>query len=83
MSAERMASTRRVADRRAVEGLQTSVLADRRRAIELLVGDRGAISVAQLAAIFGVSTVTIRSDLKALASTGAVRRFHGGALGDA
>lgn len=62
-------------------GGRSAVVAGRRRAIALLVRDQGAVTVEHLARVFAVSTVTIRSDLRALAATGAVRRFHGGALG--
>lgn len=60
---------------------RSATVAGRRKAIELLARDQGVVTVAHLACVFGVSAVTIRSDLTALVATGAVRRFHGGALG--
>lgn len=67
------------APRRRAYGPPGSV-ADRRRAIDLLVRDQGAVTVSHLARVFGVSKVTIRGDLQALVAAGTVRRFHGGAL---
>ena len=55
--------------------------ADVRRARILeSVRDRGFVRVADLGASFGVSDVTVRGDLDALAVTGSVRRVHGGAV---
>lgn len=52
----------------------------RREAIAARVGARGHASVAELAEEFGVSEVSIRSDLRTLETAGMVRRVHGGAL---
>jgi DeoR family transcriptional regulator of aga operon len=53
---------------------------ERRRRIRELVGERERITVAELAAMFGISLVTARNDLNALAEIGAVVRTRGGAL---
>ena len=53
---------------------------ERRRQIRALVESQSQGSVADLARRFRVSEVTIRSDLAALADTGALVRIHGGAL---
>jgi DeoR family transcriptional regulator of aga operon len=45
-----------------------------------LVQDRGFARVADLATRFGVSTVTVRTDLQALEQRGRVRRIRGGAV---
>lgn len=52
----------------------------RRRGIVEYVGDRGSASVDELARHFGVSAVTVRTDLEALAQDGQLQRTHGGAL---
>ncbi len=60
---------------------ESSLLIDeRRRMIRELVQTQGRVTVEELAERFGISVVTIRSDLNALASTGALLRTHGGAL---
>jgi DeoR family transcriptional regulator of aga operon len=51
----------------------------RRRVLEVLEAHERA-TVAELVGRFGVSPVTIRGDLDALARTGAIVRSHGGAL---
>lgn len=51
----------------------------RRRAIAGLLERVGRASVADLSREFGVSTVTIRKDLSALADQGELSRVHGGA----
>lgn len=53
---------------------------ERRRLIRELVQTQGRVTVEELADRFGISVVTIRSDLNALAATGALLRTHGGAL---
>jgi DeoR family transcriptional regulator of aga operon len=53
---------------------------ERRRLIRELVQAQGRVTVDELAERFHTSVVTIRSDLNALAATGAVLRTHGGAL---
>lgn len=42
--------------------------------------DQGGATVAGLSSLFGVSAVTIRSDLEALEQVGVLRRNHGGAV---
>ncbi len=53
---------------------------ERQRHISRIVEEHGRARVADLAARFGVSTVTIRKDLVALERQGALVRTHGGAL---
>jgi DeoR family transcriptional regulator of aga operon len=53
---------------------------ERRRRIRALIEENAQVTVAQLAQRFGVSAVSIRSDLAALENMGAVVRTHGGAL---
>lgn len=55
-------------------------LEERRRAILDLVNATGRTSVAELSDRFGVSEVTIRADLQALAERRLVVRTHGGAV---
>jgi DeoR family transcriptional regulator of aga operon len=52
----------------------------RQARITALVEDQGFVRVADLAARFGVSTVTVRSDLQALETRGRLRRIRGGAV---
>ena len=60
---------------------QPELLIDERRGlIREQVQAKGRVTVEELAARFGISVVTIRSDLNALAAVGAVVRTHGGAL---
>ncbi len=55
--------------------------AEERRAVILSMLDEStSLQVAQLADVFGVSRVTVRSDLDALARDGKLRRTHGGAV---
>jgi DeoR family transcriptional regulator of aga operon len=55
--------------------------AEQRQArITAIVEDEGFARVADLAARFGVSTVTVRSDLQALETRGRLRRIRGGAV---
>ncbi len=55
--------------------------ADERRAAILEMLERGAsVQVSDIAETFGVSSVTARADLDALASAGKLRRTHGGAV---
>jgi len=56
------------------------LIGQRHRRISELVGQRGKITVAELAQMFGISQVTARHDLNALAGIGAVVRTRGGAL---
>jgi len=53
---------------------------ERRRRIMDLLEAQERVTVEELVARFSVSAVTIRGDLDALASAGAVVRSHGGAL---
>lgn len=53
---------------------------ERRTAILGLLEQSSSVQVADLARILGVSTVTVRSDLDALARDGKLRRTHGGAV---
>jgi DeoR/GlpR family transcriptional regulator of sugar metabolism len=48
-----------------------------------LVQEKGEVSVAELSASIGVSSMTIRRDLETLESEGALQRVHGGAIIDA
>jgi DeoR/GlpR family transcriptional regulator of sugar metabolism len=52
----------------------------RRRKISELIRDNGVARVTELVKLFGVSDVTIRSDLEALAKEGVLIRDHGGAV---
>jgi DeoR family transcriptional regulator of aga operon len=53
---------------------------ERRRRILEILESQERVTVEELVARFGVSAVTIRGDLDALAESGAVIRSHGGAL---
>ncbi len=55
-------------------------LEERRQAILNLIDETGRVSVAGLRQRFGVSEVTIRTDLQALSGEGLVVRTHGGAV---
>ncbi|MGC9467607.1 MAG: DeoR/GlpR family DNA-binding transcription regulator [Anaerolineae bacterium] len=55
-------------------------LEERRQAILTMVQQRGRVAVSDLSEHFGVSEVTIRADLQALADQGLVLRTHGGAI---
>src|SRR3972149_7363891 len=55
-------------------------LEERRQEIVRQVNHCGRISVAELAERFGVSEVTIRADLQALAARNLIVRTHGGAV---
>jgi DeoR family transcriptional regulator, aga operon transcriptional repressor len=55
-------------------------LEERRQTILDLVQDEGRVAVSDLSDRFGVSEVTIRADLKALADQGWLLRTHGGAI---
>ncbi|MAT17625.1 MAG: DeoR family transcriptional regulator [Leifsonia sp.] len=52
----------------------------RRAALAALVAERGYVRVSEVRDHFGVSEVTVRSDLRALDEAGLVRRVHGGAM---
>ncbi|MBV9765701.1 MAG: DeoR/GlpR transcriptional regulator, partial [Acidobacteriaceae bacterium] len=53
---------------------------ERRRKILQLLERNGQVTITDLARRFSVSSVTIRTDLDALSSGGAILRSHGGAL---
>lgn len=53
---------------------------ERRARLAALVATDGFVRVAEAAARLGVSDVTVRSDLRELATSGQVRRVHGGAM---
>ena len=53
---------------------------ERRDRVRALIEERAFASVAELSAEFGVSAVTVRSDLDALEAEGGVRRIRGGAM---
>jgi DeoR/GlpR family transcriptional regulator of sugar metabolism len=55
-------------------------LEERRQQILKNVDDKGRVSVAELSSMLGVSGVTIRNDLQALADQKLVIRTHGGAI---
>ena len=55
-------------------------LEERRQAICDLVQAQGRVAVSDLSSRFGVSEVTIRADLQALADQGCLVRTHGGAI---
>ena len=55
-------------------------LEERRQAILELVNRDGRVAVAELSATFGVSEVTIRAELQALAERNLLVRTHGGAV---
>lgn len=53
---------------------------ERRRKILQLLEKNGQVTITDLAERFSVSAVTVRTDLDALSSSGAVMRSHGGAV---
>lgn len=59
----------------------TRAFADERRtAIMEMLDHNASVQVAEIAQTFGVSSVTARADLDALAEAGKLRRTHGGAV---
>jgi DeoR family transcriptional regulator of aga operon len=64
----------------ALQGARGFAMQERRRLIRSIVESQAQCNVADLARRFDVSAVTIRSDLAALADSGALVRVHGGAL---
>lgn len=52
----------------------------RRRRIKEILDQEGKVKVAELSQLFGISEVTIRSDLKELENEGLLERVHGGAI---
>lgn len=63
-----------------IEASSRPPAAARREQIRSIVEERGFAKVAQLSQLFGISEVTVRSDLDALADGNALRRVHGGAV---
>ncbi|MFE7723956.1 DeoR/GlpR family DNA-binding transcription regulator [Nocardia rhizosphaerihabitans] len=53
---------------------------ERQQAIATVIGNRGRVSVAELADQYGVTTETVRRDLAVLDRLGLIRRVHGGAV---
>lgn len=62
-----------------MEQLASFSLSERQHTIYSLLKEHGHLSVAELAQKFQVSEMTIRRDLKSLASCGIIQRQHGGA----
>lgn len=60
--------------------MKDTSVAERRQEILARVSQHGRASVADMSQAFGVSEVTIRADLQALAEGGLVLRTHGGAI---
>src|SRR3974390_1429066 len=56
------------------------LIEERRRKILDLLEDQERVTVGELVHHFGISAVTIRGDLDALAESGALVRSHGGAV---
>ena len=52
----------------------------RRKSLHRRISERGFVVVAQIAREIGVSDMTVRRDLEALARDGLVQRTHGGAV---
>jgi DeoR/GlpR family transcriptional regulator of sugar metabolism len=63
-----------------VKSTQSYYLEERRQVILLQLSQQGRVSVADLSRQFGVSEVTIRADLQALAGQRLLVRTHGGAV---
>jgi DeoR/GlpR family transcriptional regulator of sugar metabolism len=53
---------------------------ERRQQIREMLMERGAVTIGELQSRFGVSSMTARRDLEALASRGYAQRAHGGAV---
>ncbi len=70
-----------VEDGAAMAHVTTRAFADERRAAIMEILEHNAsVQVAEIAQTFGVSSVTARADLDALAEAGKLRRTHGGAV---
>ena len=70
-----------VEDGAAMAHTTTRAFADERRAaIMEMLEHNASVQVAEIAQTFGVSSVTARADLDALAESGKLRRTHGGAV---
>jgi DeoR family transcriptional regulator of aga operon len=63
----------------AVDEESVPAIVRRRRMVDV-IARRGFVRVTELATLFGVSEVTVRSDLAALDEIESVRRVHGGAV---
>ena len=61
-------------------GVDALTMEERRRHIQALIQATGRVGSDELALRFSTSAVTIRSDLRALAASGALLRTHGGAV---
>jgi DeoR family transcriptional regulator of aga operon len=72
--------TQVIEDERMADLSSTPPAAVRREQILSIIGQNGFVKVAGLSRQFGVSEVTVRSDLDALAGENAVQRVHGGAV---
>ena len=59
---------------------QTLYLEERHDAILRLLDEKASVRVSDLSDRFGVSSATIRKDIKALERLGKLRRTHGGAI---
>lgn len=67
-------------DKNATRTTTRAFAEERRAAIMSMLDQAASVQVADLAATFGVSTVTVRADLDALERAGKLRRTHGGAV---
>ena len=67
-------------DHKQIDAWQDLYLAERRRSIAELLQAQGRVTVSELSQRFGVSEVTIRADLQALAEQKLLVRTHGGAV---
>lgn len=56
---------------------------ERKQKILELINQKEKVTVAQLCQFFGMSSATIRNDLKELENTGLLKRTHGGAIANA
>ena len=63
----------------AIAGIEFSTADDRMQYVCRLLESRDGVTVAELASFFGVSEVTVRSDLAVLARRGLIARIRGGA----
>jgi DeoR family transcriptional regulator of aga operon len=59
---------------------QTPLTGERRRRIGEILAQHGRVTVNELSKLFGVTSVTIRSDLDTMAAAGALIRDRGGAI---
>ena len=68
---------RRGSGRRAGQGMSAQLASTRRRAIGSMVAERGALTVTELAACFGVSSMTVRHALAGLEQEGLISAERG------